>query len=252
MLNRDRIVSQLNSDRYVQGLILGDCVDSTNLKVKEMALHGAAEGCTLIAASQSGGRGRLGRTFHSPEGGLYLSTLLRPAGDIDPARITCCAAVAAARAIESLCNVPIDIKWVNDLYIHNRKVAGILAEGVLTPEGDLSAVVLGIGINLYGTLPAELDGIATTLEQQGATLSREAVAAAFLNEWERVYPAADTAAVMAEYRRRNLVLGRQVTVVQGNSTYPATVTAITDGGHLLVSTPDGERELSSGEVSLRL
>ena len=252
MLNRDRIVSQLNSDRYVQGLILGDCVDSTNLQVKEMAQHGAAEGRTLIAASQSGGRGRLGRTFHSPEGGLYLSTLLRPAGDIDPARITCCAAVAAARAIESLCDAKVEIKWVNDLYIHNRKVAGILAEGVLTPEGTLSAVVLGIGINLYGTLPAELDGIATTLEQQGATLSREDVAAAFLNEWERVYTAPDTAAVMAEYRRRNLVLGRQVTVVQGNSTYPATVTAITDGGHLLVSTPDGERELSSGEVSLRL
>ena len=252
MLNRDRIVSQLNSDRYVQGLILGDCVDSTNLQVKEMALHGAAEGCTLIAASQSGGRGRLGRTFHSPEGGLYLSTLLRPAGDTDPARITCCAAVAAARAIESLCDAKVEIKWVNDLYIHNRKVAGILAEGVLTPEGDLSAVVLGIGINLYGTLPAELDGIATTLEQQGATLTREDVAAAFLNEWERVYTAPDTAAVMAEYRRRNLVLGRQVTVVQGSGSYPATVTAITDEGHLLVSTPDGERELSSGEVSLRL
>ena len=252
MLNRDRILSQLNSHRYVQGLILDDCVDSTNAKVEEMAQHGAAEGVTMVADTQTAGRGRLGRTFLSPEGGLYLSTLLRPAADADPARITCCAAVAAARALESLCDVPIDIKWVNDLYIHNRKVAGILAEGVLTPEGDLSAVVLGIGINLYGTLPAELDGIATTLEQQGATLSREDVAAAFLNEWERVYTAPDTAAVMAEYRRRNLVLGRAVTVVQGNRTYAATVTAITDDGHLLVSTPDGERELSSGEVSLRL
>ncbi len=252
MLNRDRIVSQLNNIGYERGLILGDYTESTNSKVRDMAQHGAAEGCTLIVDTQTGGRGRRGRTFHSPEGGLYLSTLLRPAADTDPGVVTCCAAVAAARAIESLCDLSVDIKWVNDLYIRHRKVAGILAEGVLSSAGTLEAIVLGIGINVCGTLPAELDGIATTLEENGATLSREDLAAAFLNEWERVYTAPHSAEAMAEYRRRNLVLGRTVTVVQGNDTYPATATAITDSGHLLVSTPEGERELSSGEVSLRL
>ena len=251
MLNRDRIVSQLNTDTYVQGLILGDCVDSTNAKVKEMALHGAAEGVTMIADTQTGGRGRRGRTFASPEGGLYLSTLLRPVGEIDPGVITCRAAVAAARAIESLCDLPIDIKWVNDLYLHGRKVAGILAEGVLSPDGALTAVVLGIGINICGTLPAELDGIATTLAAHGATVCREDLAAAFLNAWEEA-STADHGDIMEEYRRRNIVLGRQVTVVQGSDVYPATVLAVTDSGHLRVSTPDGERVLSSGEVSLRL
>ena len=252
MLNRDRIVSQLNTDTYVQGLVLGDCVDSTNAKVKEMALHGAAEGVTMIADTQTGGRGRLGRTFASPEGGLYLSTLLRPVGAVNPGVITCRAAVAAARAIESLCPLKIDIKWVNDLFLHDRKVGGILAEGVLSPEGSLTAVVLGIGINVYGALPAALDGVATTLAAQGATLSREDLAAAFLNEWERVYTASHPTDVMDEYRRRNLVLGRQVTVVQGNEIDSATVTAITETGQLVVSTPAGERVLSSGEVSLRL
>ena len=251
MLNRDRIVSQLNTDTYAQGLILGDCVDSTNAKVKEMALHGAAEGVTMMADTQTGGRGRLGRTFASPAGGLYLSTLLRPVGAVDPGAITCRAAVAAARAIESLCALSVDIKWVNDLYLNGRKVAGILAEGVLSPDGRLAAVVLGIGINVCGTLPTELDGIATTLAEHGATLSREDLAAAFLNEWERVCTA-DHTAVMEEYRRRNLVLGRLVTVAQGETSYPATVLAITDDGHLRVSDPDGERVLSSGEVSLRL
>ena len=252
MLRRDAIVSQLNSDRYVQGLILGNCVDSTNLKIKEMAVHGAAEGCTLIADTQTGGRGRRGRTFHSPKGGLYLSTLLRPVGETDPARITCCAAVAAARAIESLCDAQVEIKWVNDLYLNGRKLAGILAEGVIAPDGTLSAVVLGIGINVGPTaFPEELRTIATSLANEGFALTREAVAAAFLNEWERVYTTSDTD-VMDEYRRRNLVLGQQVTVIQGSVSYPATARAITDEGHLLVSTPDGERELSSGEVSLRL
>ena len=252
MLRRDAIVSQLNSDRYVQGLMLGACVDSTNSKVKEMALHGAAEGCTLIADTQTGGRGRLGRTFHSPEGGLYLSTLLRPAEQIDPARITCRAAVAAARAIESLCDAKIDVKWVNDLYLNGRKLAGILAEGVLSPEGKLTAVVLGIGINVGPTtFPEELRTVATSLANEGFAVTREDVAAAFLNGVEPAL-CADAEVVMEEYRRRNLVLGRQVTVVRGQESYPALATAITDEGYLRVSTPDGERVLTSGEVSLRL
>ena len=218
-----------------------------------MAQHGAAEGVTLIVDHQTGGRGRLGRQFHSPEGGLYLSTLLRPT-DPDPGQITCRAAVAAARAIESLCGAKIDIKWVNDLYLNGRKVAGILAEGVLSPSGGLEAVVLGIGINVGGVdFPEELTSIATSLGNEGYSLPREDVAAAFLNEWERVYYAADPADTMAEYRRRNIVLGRQVTVMRGGETYAATAEAVTDEGHLLVRDETGENHtLNSGEVSVRL
>lgn len=249
MLSRESIVAQLNSDRYVQGLILGDCVSSTNTQVKDMAEHGAAEGATLIATAQSGGRGRRGRTFASPQGGLYLSTLLRPQGDIDPGIITCRAAVAAARAIESVWDLSVDIKWVNDLFIAGRKVAGILAEGVLSPDGTVTAVVLGVGINVYGTLPEELQDIATTLAAQGATVTREDLAAAFLNQWEQVLTEED---FMEEYRRRSLVLGRSVTVVRGSDSFTATARSITDRGHLVVDTAAGETTLTSGEVSVRL
>ena len=249
MLDRDRIVAQLNNRRYGDGLMVVDSIRSTNTHLRKMAPAGAAESTTLIAETQTGGRGRRGRTFASPEGGLYLSTLLRPAQTADPGVITCRAAVAAARAIESLCPLTVDVKWVNDLYLGGRKVAGILAEGVLAPNGTLSAVVIGIGINVYGTLPAELDGIATTLEREGASLTREDLAAAFLNEWERVQTDPHW---LDEYRRRNLVLGRRVTVMQGADTYTATAVDVTPKGHLLVSTPEGERVLSSGEVSVRL
>lgn len=249
MLDSDRIVPQLKNWRHEWSLIVEDYTDSTNAKVLEMARHGAAAGVTLIVDRQTGGRGRLGRSFHSPQGGLYLSTLLRPAAP-DPGQITCRAAVAAARAVESLCDAQIAIKWVNDLYLNGRKLAGILAEGVIDPDGTLSAVVLGIGINVGATeFPPELTAIATALGNEGYFVSREDLAAAFLNE---LTVALEDPAAMAEYRRRNLVPGRQVTVVQGSVTYPATALAITDGGHLLVSTPDGERELSSGEVTLRL
>lgn len=243
MLDRDRIVSQLNSGYTVT--VLAE-IPSTNTALKEMAAQDSSIGTTLIAARQTAGRGRLGRQFHSPEGGLYLSTLIAPT---DTA--TCCAAVAAARAIESLCDANIDIKWVNDLYLNGRKVAGILAEGVFAPDGTLTAVVLGIGINVGEmTFPADLQSIATSLGNEGFALTREDLAAAFLNELTTVL--ADPTA-MEEYRRRNLVLGRQVTVMQGGETYPATAEAITAEGHLLVRDEQGNtRELSSGEVSVRL
>lgn len=249
MLNREQIVSQLNNARF--SVMVVEQTQSTNSDLKALVLSGAPEGTTLIAERQTGGRGRRGRTFCSPQGGLYLSTLLRPTAPIHPGLVTCLAAVAAARAIESLCDLWVEIKWVNDLYLNDRKVAGILAEGVLDPGGALTAVVLGIGINLTGTLPEELATIATTLEAEGVALSREDLAAAFLNEWERV----QTAPVeegMSEYRKRSLIIEREVTVVQGNDTYPATAIGITPEGHLRVRTADGERELSSGEVSVRL
>ena len=241
MLNRDRIVSQLNSPYTVT---VAEEIPSTNTTLKEMV--NPPVGTTLIAARQTGGRGRLGRLFHSPEGGLYLSVLIPP---VDA--VTCRAAVAAARAIESLCGAKIDLKWVNDLYLNGRKVAGILAEGVFSPDGTLTAVVLGIGINVGAMdFPAELQSIATSLGNEGFRLTREDVAAAFLNELEI---ALRDVTAMDEYRRRNLVVGREVTVLRGSDTYTAIVEAITDEGHLVVTDENkNTHTLSSGEVSVRL
>lgn len=241
MLNRDRIVSQLNSPYTVT---VAEEMPSTNTALKEMV--NPPVGTTLIAARQTGGRGRLGRSFHSPEGGLYLSVLIPPTD-----AVTCRAAVAAARAIESLCDAKIDLKWVNDLYLNGRKVAGILAEGVFSPDGTLTAVVLGIGINVGVTdFPAELTSIATSLGNEGFHLTREDVAAAFLNELEM---ALRDVTAMDEYRRRNLVVGREVTVLRGSDTYTAIVEAITDEGHLVVTDENkNTHTLSSGEVSVRL
>ncbi len=242
MLDRDRMVSQLNSGYAVTVV---EEIPSTNTALKGMP--DAPVGTTLLADRQSGGRGRLGRSFHSPEGGLYLSTLLAA----DTPQPTCRAAVAAARAIERLCGAKIDIKWVNDLYLNGRKVAGILAEGVLRPDGTLAAVVLGIGINVGAMeFPADLQSIATSLANEGYTLTREDLAAAFLNE---LTTALTDPTAMDEYRRRNLVLGRQVTVVQGGEIYPATAIAITDEGYLTVRDANGNNHtLSSGEVSVKL
>lgn len=243
MLNRDRIMSQLNTPYAVT---VTEEIASTNTALKEMAAAGAPAGTTLIAARQTGGRGRLGRQFHSPEGGLYLSTLVAPT-----VTLTCRAAVAAARAVESLCDANIDLKWVNDLYLNGRKVAGILAEGVFSSDGTLTAVVLGIGINVGATdFPPDLQSVATSLGNEGYSLTREDLAAAFLNE---LHTALTDPAAMDEYRRRNVVLSRQVTVVRGNETYVATAQSITDEGYLTVRDQNGRTHtLSSGEASVKL
>lgn len=251
MLDRNAIVGKLDSRIYT--LTVLEEVESTNTALKEMAQQGARIGTTLIAERQTGGRGRLGRQFHSPQGGLYLSTLVAAHPWDDPGRITCCAAVAVVRALSRLCGLQADIKWVNDVYLNGRKLAGILAEGVFSPSGRLLSVVLGIGINVGEfEFPEELASIATSLANEGYHLTREEVAAAVLQDLYHVLTD-DTQRAMEEYRRRNLVVGRQVTVTRGAETYSATAETITDEGHLVVRTADNEiRTLSSGEVSVKL
>lgn len=252
MLCEDRIAAGLRTERFGQVLTVVAETASTNTDLRRLAEAGAPEGATLVAVSQTGGRGRRGRSFYSPEGGLYLSTLLRPAAGTDLGLLTSCAAVAAARAIESLCPLSVGIKWVNDLYIHGRKVCGILAEAGFA-DGTLDYVVLGFGINVASVaLPPELAAIATTLGNEGAAVDRAALAAALLNQWERAYATLSTGDFLAESRHRSVVLGRPVQVLRGSESFSATAEAITDAGHLVVRTADGLTELLSGEVSLRL
>lgn len=252
-LTRDGVLAKLHTQRFGQALIVTPVTQSTNTDLRRMAEEGAPEGTTLIALSQSGGRGRRGRCFHSPEGGLYLSTLLRPCANAPVEAVTSCAAVAAARAIERVCDIEVGIKWVNDLYVRGRKVCGILAEGGFAPDGQIAYILLGFGVNVAPCeMPAELKDIATSLGNECDPPAIDDLAAALLEEWEHAYDTLSHGSFWEESRRRSIVLGREVTVMRGEETFLATAVAITNEGHLLVRTPDGERELSSGEVSLRL
>ncbi|MBQ8683082.1 MAG: biotin--[Clostridia bacterium] len=252
-LCREAILSRLHTHAFGRPLTVVEETASTNTDLRQMAAEGAPEGSTLIANAQTGGRGRRGRSFFSPTGGIYLSTLLRPSSHARPELITSCAAVAAARAIERLCPLEVGIKWVNDLYIRRRKVCGILAEAGFTADGRMDYIVLGFGINVAPmVMPPELEAIATSLGNEGEPPQREALIAALLEEWEAAYATLDTGDFLQESRRRSVVLGQAVTVIQGEASFPATATAITDDGHLLVTAHDGEHLLKAGEVSLRI
>ncbi len=201
------------------------------------------EGAVLIAGRQSAGRGRMGRGFASPEGGLYMSVLLRP----EPAaaeHITARAAVAAALAIEGVSGRKTGIKWVNDILIDGKKACGILASA---RAGDGLAVALGFGVNV-SAVPEGLEDTACAVFADPPGRAREALAAAILNAY--FLGAQD---VFEEYARRCVSLGRAVTVRSPAGEYPARAVALDRGFRLVVERGDGSRTaLDSGEASVKI
>lgn len=236
-----------------------DRLPGTNAALRARAAEGAPEGLVLIAQAQSAGRGRSGRSFFSPPGGLYMSLLLRPDfGARQAVFLTVMAAVAAARACESVCGAPIRIKWVNDLWREERKVCGILTEASLDVEsGLLGYAIVGPGFNLVppsGGWPAELQGIAGSLfDHTPPPGARARLAAAFLNEFWSLYRSGRRRDFLSEYRARQALPGRLVEVCPGRGTpYLATVLGIDEECRLLIRPQDrpGTVALSSGEVRI--
>ena len=163
-------------------------IDSTNEQAKKLAREGAPHGTLVVADAQTKGKGRLGRSFYSPENrGIYMSVILRgesskpescdifarltrALGDLS---VTAAAAVSACKGIETTCGACCDIKWVNDIYLCGRKVCGILAEAGQSPGSRaIDFVVVGIGVNCVGSaleFPSELQGRAGSISEAKET-----------------------------------------------------------------------------------
>ena len=262
MIMKEKILNLLPpAFPWAQQLHCYDCVPSTNTLAKEMAARGAPHGTVLAAAAQSQGRGRMGRTFLSPpDTGIYLSVILRP--DCLPGQLmhlTCAAAVAAAEAVEAVTGQAPGIKWINDLVMGDRKVAGILTELTICPgTGKVDSAVIGIGVNCCqkaGDFPEELQGIAGSLAMAvGQEVSPAAVAAALMQSLYRMDARllTDRQAIMAVYRSRCLTLGREVSLLRSGQVRHGTVLDMDDDGALLVCLTDGHTEwINSGEASVR-
>lgn len=233
------------------------CLDSTNRLLKEMAAAGAENGAVLIAGRQTGGRGRLGRGFVSPEGGLYLSLLLRPEGPPErAASLSALAAVAVCRAVRAAAGVEAAVKWPNDVLLHGKKLCGILAESAV--EAGKVRVVLGIGVNANlrrEDFPEELRETACSLlTETGRPVDLDALAGELIRTLDTLTAAwaADAGAFLEEYRRLCVTPGREVLVLRGGAGRRALALAVNDGGSLRVRWPDGrEEDICSGEVSVR-
>ena len=231
-------------------------VDSTNERALAWAADGAPDGSVIAADEQTAGRGRRGRRWHSPEGGLYLSYIVRPIDTLPrPSLLTLAAGVAAARAILQVTGLRVRLKWPNDLLMPAEplKVAGILAEGS-SVGSQVEFVVIGIGINVsLASVPPELRAIASSLELElGRAVDRRALQDALvaaLDEAVARLRRGDHDAMLREW----LALapdarGARISWRTHDEDRGGVTAGVDDEGALLVQTGDGLQRLVAGEV----
>lgn len=236
-----------------------ESLDSTNTYLKDRAKKGAPEGTVILANSQTGGRGRMGRSFCSPPAlGIYMSLLLRPEAKSDCVQsLTAFTAVAVCRAIEGLTGLEPEIKWINDIMLNGKKICGILCESCFCGSGA-SFAVIGIGLNVITRaedFPPELRYTAGSIfSESGKLCERGKLIAAILSELDTMYGAwcEDKSAYLEEYRKRCGTVGRSITLSGSGGTAEATAVCIEPDFGLRVRLSSGETTvIHSGEISVR-
>ncbi|MBQ8623254.1 MAG: biotin--[Oscillospiraceae bacterium] len=235
-----------------------DSLESTNTLLFERAKQGEKDKTVVIARSQTGGRGRRGKSFYSPKGtGLYMSVLMRKGVLLDSLNyLTPAVAVACVHAIERVCGKTCGIKWVNDIYIEGKKAAGILTETKCDFEkGILNYAVIGIGINLTapkGGFPDEIKNTASAIFDECDEALRLALLQEVLLELDEILADFNPNRFMDEYKQRSILDGKQIEIITNDGTLPATAICIDDEARLIIKTSQGVLALSSGEVSVKL
>ena len=234
--------------------------DTTNERIRLLALEGAKEGTLAVAEMQTAGRGRRGRAWQAPaESGIWMSLLLRP--HIPPVQasvLTLLTGIAIAGAVEEVTGMDVGIKWPNDILLKGKKLVGILTEMDCDME-SIHSVTVGMGINVNTKeFPAELQEVATSLYlESGREYDRAEILACVLKHFEALYEEfLEKGGVFApfkeRYRAKCLNIGKEVRVI-GGETYLATALDITPEGELIVRRKDNgaEEVVFSGEVSIR-
>lgn len=257
-----------------------DSIDSTNNEAKRMISRAqVSENLCLVALEQTAGRGRQGKSFFSPDTGLYMTVVL-PVGRPISSQVTMTVRTAAAvcSAIEEVTGISAGIKWVNDIYVRGKKCCGILCEAVNDYEkGIMQYMIAGIGINIYTkNWPEELKNVAGSLYDEDPDFKAEdkvsqcntrsgvlkdepdmeTVAgrltekiAEGLKSWIFDVPAET---FLSYYRSRSIVLGKEIIFIEGGENRTGTAVDIDGTGGLVVATSGGKTVLTSGEISIKV
>ncbi len=261
VLSKEEIGEYLSDPRLCEKLEVFKTVGSTNTLAKQYA---AEHGCTepvekiFVANEQTAGRGRQGRSFYSPEGtGIYMSFLINPGmNSAEAVRITTASSVAVCMAIEKVFGINPVIKWVNDVYLGDRKICGILTEAVTDFEtGMVDSVVIGIGVNVFTEdFPEEIADIAGSLTAMGEA-DRNRLTAEIINFMTGLCRTENGRLVIGdyidEYKKRSMVIGKRIKILNTNEVVLAE--DIDKSGGLVVRLSDGTTKvLGSGEISIRV
>jgi BirA family biotin operon repressor/biotin-[acetyl-CoA-carboxylase] ligase len=251
----------LRTRNFGRSIFFTHCVESTNGWAKELALLGAAEGTVAIARCQTHGRGRLGREWFSPVGGLWFSIVLRP--EIHPSevsRLVFVAGVAVADALSEACGLRVETKWPNDVLVNGRKVCGILAEAEIADE-KVDFVVVGIGINtgfrLKNSLPKDLwDEVTSLGDDVSGRVHSSTVFRVVLEKLEffyQIFSEEGFIRVLEAWKCYAGFLGKRAVVVDGSQKYSGVAIGVESDGTLSLRFDDGSvRRFVVGDVSLGL
>ncbi len=269
LLKDSEVLSAYEIERRLQTHTIGHpiyyfpVIDSTNLYAKRTP--SLENGAIVVSSQQTGGVGRLSRKFYSPEKmGVYLSIVLHPEkiAFSDVSTITLLTAVAMLDTIEQLTGIRPDIKWTNDIYLHGRKLCGILTEATIEGEsGLIRSIIVGIGLNLYqqyADFDPEIQHVAGSIfSETGIRINPSEYVAVLAANFEKYYLdqhfPKNKADFLASYKRALFFLGQTVEVSSVKETYKAVAEDIDSAGELIVRREDGRREaLNSGEIRLKL
>lgn len=259
-LSAAEITAGLDTDRMGQHVIAHDEVVSTQPLAHDAAARGAKEGTLVLAELQTGGKGRLGRPWHSPKGtGIWMSLIIRPAIPLPKTpQMTLLTAVSVARAIREETGLPVKIKWPNDIFIGDKKVCGILTE--LNAESDrVNYLVIGIGLNANSVaedFPEELAKIATSLRiESGEPIKRARFIQQFCRIFEEEYDhylAHGFARAKAEWEKHSYTIGRWVNVQTISQRLEGRAVGLDEEGVLMVEDQDGAiHKVYSADVNYR-
>ena len=234
-------------------------VDSTNNYAKTLAAQGAPDGLAVTAECQTGGRGRMGRSFQSPKGkGLYLTVLYRPhLPPSEAVKLTAYTALAVCDGVQAATGVRPGIKWTNDIVLNGKKLCGILTEMVTDSRGALDYVIAGLGVNVSHRpedFSPDVAAMATSLAQElDRHIDRARLCGEILNAMERIrqaWLAGEGDLLWARYRADCVTIGQTVTVTGGEQ-LEGTVLDVADDGALVVETGAGIHCVRTGEATVR-
>ncbi|HFR4576427.1 bifunctional biotin--[acetyl-CoA-carboxylase] ligase/biotin operon repressor BirA [Streptococcus suis] len=225
--------------------------DSTQLDAKQGIENGHPSPALYLAPYQNKAKGRFGRPFYtSKSGGIYMSLRLSPnVPFLEFKPYTILVAAAVVKAIQELSDLDVQIKWVNDIYLGKKKVAGILTEAISSMESQtITDVIIGVGINVHiDDFPKELKETAGNLFEDHPPFTRNQLITAI---WQAFFHT-DERELIALYKEKSLVVGQQVSFVENNVTFKGTAIAVTDTGNLVIQLDNGKAKMiSSGEISL--
>ncbi|HFI0120568.1 TPA: bifunctional biotin--[acetyl-CoA-carboxylase] ligase/biotin operon repressor BirA [Streptococcus suis] len=247
----DLLLPDLISQELQLPIHLNTDSDSTQLDAKQGIEAGHSSPALYLAPYQNKAKGRFGRPFYaSKSGGIYMSLRLSPnVPFLEFKPYTILAAAAVVKAIQSLCDLDVQIKWVNDIYLGQKKVAGILTEAISSMENQrVTDVIIGVGINVHiDDFPKELRQSAGNLFDDQPPFTRNQLITAI---W-KAFLETDDKELIALYKEKSLVVGQQVSFVENQVEFKGTAIAVTDTGNLVIQLDNGKAKIiSSGEISL--